>query len=332
MYHVRANLRGATNLVEEAVTLAKRSGDPALLAEADHFAGVVTFHLGQFRSSRDILEKSIKAGDNSGRYHSEIYGINRGVFSRAFISHCDWHLGFPLRCIEIGEQGLALARETSHPFSIALALDYLAMLHQFRRDPEAALNAATEARNICAEYAFDYYGAWSKLVGAWAIAESGQLDEGLTAFDAALEEFRRTNAGLRISHHLGLLASLHGRAGRASTGLRLIDEAFAIEKANDESWRNAELHRERGELLLLSSGHNAESQADKAFQAAIETAAAQGAKSPELRASVARARLLAARGEREQARDVLKPIYDWFNEGFETRDLADARSLLVDLQ
>ena len=93
-----------------------------------------------------------------------------------------------------------------------------------------------------------------------------------------------------------------------------------------ESWCNAELHRERGELLLLAAGEDAENQADKEFQAAIEIAAAQGAKLPELRASVARARLQAARGERQQARDILTPIYGWFSEGLETRDLVEARS------
>jgi len=234
--------------------------------------------------------------------------------------------------VDVAEEGLALARETSHPFNIALALDYLAMLHQFRRDPKAALNAATEAQNICVEYGFDYYGAWSKLVRAWAIAESGQLDDGLAAFDAALEEFRRTNAGLRISHHLGLLASLHGKAGQASTGLRMIDEAIAIGEETNESWSNAELHRERGDLLLLASGPNAEAQADAEFGTAIEISAAQGAKALELRASVARARLRASRGRQREARDILTPIYEWFCEGLETQDLLEAGSLLADLQ
>ena len=83
---------------------------------------------------------------------------------------------------------------------------------------------------------------------------------------------------------------------------------------------------------MLASGHDAETQADKEFQAAIEIAAAQGAKLPELRASVARARLLAARGERRQARDILTPIYGWFSEGLEARDFVEARSLLAQLQ
>ena len=332
VYHVRANLRGATSLVEEAVALAKRSADPALLAEADHFAGVVSFHLGKFQSARDWLEKSATAGEHRGRYHSEVYGINMGVFCRAYISHCDWHLGHPVRSLKIAEEGLALAREISHPFSIALALNYLAMLHQFRREPDAALKMAMESRNICAEYRFDYYGAWSGLVRAWAIAESGGLDEGLAAYDIALEEFRRTSAGLRIPHHLGLLAALHRKTGKSEAGLRLIADAVAIADANQESWCNVELHRERGELLLLAGREEIENQADKEFQAAIETAVTQGAKLPELRASVARARLQATRGRRQQARDILAPVYGWFSEGLETRDLVEARKLLADLQ
>jgi len=83
VYHVRANLRDATQLIDEALTLARRVDDPALLAEAYHLAGVSTFHLGGFQSARDWLQQSLEAGDNSGRRHSEVYGINLGVFCRA---------------------------------------------------------------------------------------------------------------------------------------------------------------------------------------------------------------------------------------------------------
>ena len=332
VYHVRANLRGATSLVDETIALAKRSGDPVLLAEADHFAGLISFHLGEFQSGRERLKKSADAGECRGRYHSEVYGINMSVFCRAYISHCDWHLGYPVRSLKVAEEGLALARNISHPFSTVLALNYLGMLHQFRREPRDALKAAAEAHDICAEYRFDYYGAWSSLVRAWAMAECGQLDKGLAAYDAALEKFRRTSAGLRIPHHLGLLAGLHRKAGKLTAGLRLIDEALAIADANSESWCSAELHRERGELLLLAAGEDAEDQADCEFKTAIETAAAQGAKQPELRASVARARLQAGRGRRQQAHDILMPIYGWFREDGESIELAEARTLLASLQ
>lgn len=332
VYHVRANLRDATSLMEEAAGLTKRIGNPALMVETDHFAGVVYFHLGQFQSARDSLARSAQAGEYRGRYHSEVYGINMGVFCNAYISHCDWHLGYPVRALKIARDGLAVAREISHPFSIVLALNYLAMLHQFRRDPEAALDTATEARNICAEHGFDYYGAWSGLVRAWAITERGQLDSGLAAYDAALDDFRQTNAGLRIPHHLMLLATLYRKAGNVMRALRLIDQAIAIANATGESWCNAELHRERGILLLLAAGADADIRADAEFRVAMETAAAQEAKLPELRASVARAGLQASCGRRQQARDILAPIYGWFSEGLETPDLVEAHTLLTDLQ
>jgi predicted ATPase len=129
-----------------------------------------------------------------------------------------------------------------------------------------------------------------------------------------------------------LLAELHGKAGKVVAGLRLIDEALAIADTNSESWCNVELHRERGELLLLEAGERAEDQADRQFQTAVETAIVQGAKLPELRASVSLARLKAARGGRQQAYDILAPICGWFSEGLETRDLVEARTLLAELQ
>ena len=176
-----------------------------------------------------------------------------GVFCRAYISHCDWHLGYPDRALQTAEEALALAREVAHPFSIALALAYLAMLHQFRREPEAALRIAEEARSLCLEHRFDYYGAWSALVRAWALAERNSPEEGLAAYDAALHEFSETGAELRMPHYLCLLAAIQRKAGRRAAGLKLVAEAAQIAERNLESWCDAEIERERGELLLLDS-------------------------------------------------------------------------------
>ena len=179
----------------EAIDLARRIGEPSLLVQAYHFAGVSTFHLGAFQTAHDWLRQSLEAGESQDRYHSEVYGINMGVFCRAYIGHCYWHLGYLDRALKTAEEALSLAREVSHPFSIALALAYLAMLRQFRREPEAALKTAEEAGGLCHQYRFDYYGAWSALLRAWAIAVQGQIAEGISAYDAALKEFEDTGAG-----------------------------------------------------------------------------------------------------------------------------------------
>jgi len=331
VYHVRANLRGATQLIDEAVDLARRAGNPAMLVEAYHFAGTPTFHLGKFQTSRDWHQQSLEAGHYGGRFHSEVYGINMGVFCRAYIAHCDWHLGYPDRALQIAEEGLALAREVAHPFSVALALNYLAMLHQFRRESEAALRVAEEARSLCLDYRFDYYGAWSALVRAWAIAEQGPLEEGLAAYDAALEEFRKTGAELRMPHYLCLFAAVQRKAGRRDAGLRIVAKAAQIAEKNQEWWCNAELERERGELLLLDPSDDLREEADAAFKRAIDIATEQGAKMLELRASAALAQRWAVCSERRKAFDALAPVYDWFTEGFDTPDLRRAGTLLGQL-
>ena len=307
-------------------------GEPALLAEAYHFAGVTTFHLGAFQTARDWLQRSLEAGESDGRYHSEVYGINMGVFCRAYIGHCDWHLGYPDRALNMANEALSLAREVSHPFSIALALAYLAMLYQFRREPDAALRTAEEARGLCQEYRFDYYSAWSALVRAWAIAEQGRIGEGISAYDVALKEFGRTGAGLRMPHYLGLLAGIHRKAGQRAAGLKRVTEAAQIAERNHESWCNAMLELERGELLLLDASEGAGGEADAAFKHAIDIATEQGAKMLELRASIACARLCAEQGEAQRAFDMLSPIYRWFAQGFETPDLLEAGTLLGELR
>jgi tetratricopeptide (TPR) repeat protein len=332
VHHVRGDLRQSMREFPEAIDLARRIGEPSLLVQAYHFAGVSTFHLGAFQTAHDWIRQSLETGDSHDRYHSEVYGINMGVFCHAYIGHCDWHLGYLDRALKTAEEALSVAREVSHPFSIALALAYLAMLRQFRREPEAALRTAEEARGLCQEYRFDYYSAWSALVRAWAIAEQGRIAEGMSAYDAALKEFAETGAGLRLPHYLGMLAGIHRAAGQRALGLKIVTEAAQIAERNHESWCNAMLELERGELLLLDVSGEARGEADAAFKHAIEIATAQGAKTLELRASVAQARVCAAKGEGQKAFNMLSPIYGWFTEGLETPDLLEARALLGKLR
>jgi tetratricopeptide (TPR) repeat protein len=329
VHHVRGDLRQSMREFPEAIDLARRIDEPALLMQAYHFAGVSTFHLGAFQTARDWLQRSLDAGSR-GDDHSEVYGINMGVFCHAYIGHCEWHLGYPDCALDSAEHALLVARQVSHPFSIALALAYLAMLHQFRREPEAALKVAEEARGLCQEYRFDYYGAWSALVRAWAIAEQGGIEEGAAAYVTALTQIKATGAGLRMPHYLGLLAGIHRKAGDRAAGLKILTEATQIAETNHETWCNAMIQLERGELLLLDA--EAKGEGDAAFKRAIDIAADQGAKTLELRASVARARHFAKQGEARKALDMLSPIYGWFSQGLETPDLLQAKTLLAELQ
>jgi predicted ATPase len=109
-----------------------------------------------------------------------------------------------------------------------------------------------------------------------------------------------------------------------------LDEALtAVDKTGEHAWE-AELHRLKGELLLLRSAKNRH-EAEPCFNRAIEVARGQSAKSLELRAVTSLSRLWRDQGKHKKARDVLHPVYEWFTEGFDTADLKDAKALLDEL-
>ena len=109
-----------------------------------------------------------------------------------------------------------------------------------------------------------------------------------------------------------------------------IDEAITAIETTKETWRAAEIHVPPGEIALVSPEPNA-AKAEAYFERALAVARQQQAKSWELRAAMSMARLWRDQGKRDEARDLLAPVYGWFTEGFDTLDLKEAKDLLNDL-
>jgi predicted ATPase len=112
--------------------------------------------------------------------------------------------------------------------------------------------------------------------------------------------------------------------------LARIDSALALAQETGEHWSDAFLHRTRGEILLKRDGANT-APAAQAFLTAIVVAQQQKARSFELRAATSLARLWRDQGKVSEARELLAPVYGWFTEGFDTRDLKEAKALLEEL-
>ena len=97
-----------------------------------------------------------------------------------------------------------------------------------------------------------------------------------------------------------------------------------------ERWCEAEVNRTAGEITLLSPEPDA-AKAEAYFEQALAVSRQQQAKSFELRAVMSLARLWRNQGKVQQARELLAPVYGWFTEGFDTRDLKEARALLEEV-
>ena len=131
-----------------------------------------------------------------------------------------------------------------------------------------------------------------------------------------------------MPYFIGLQAAGCEVTGQIEEGLTLLEEALQIVERTGERWLEAELHRQKGELLLRQ-GHS--EAAEELYCKALDIAREQEAKLWELRAAASLARLRRDQGRRGDARDLLAPIYDWFTEGFDTPDLKEAKVLLDEL-
>jgi len=150
-----------------------------------------------------------------------------------------------------------------------------------------------------------------------------------------------TGGELSRPYFLALLAEAYGGIEQAEEGLSAVAEALAVVHKNGERFYEAEMYRLKGELLLMQAGRAGSrttpteksmlSEAEACFHQALEVARWQSAKSWELRAVMSLSRLLQKRGKKEEARQMLAEIYGWFTEGFDTRDLKDAKALLEEL-
>jgi predicted ATPase len=136
-------------------------------------------------------------------------------------------------------------------------------------------------------------------------------------------------------HFLALLAEAYGKARQAEEGLTVLAEALAAVNKTGERYYEAELHRLKGELTLQAKDQSLRSQveeeAEACFHKAIEIARQQQAKSLELRAVMSLSRLWQQQGKKQEAHQMLADIYGWFTEGFDTKDLEDAKTLLQEL-
>ena len=181
----------------------------------------------------------------------------------------------------------------------------------------------------------------------WALAEQWQGKEGIAQIRQGLTAYRATGAEMAVPYFLALLAEAYGKVGEAEQGLAALVEALAQVEQTGERWYEAELYRLKGKLALqsrvqgpesknpsplpLAPSTQAEAAAEACFLKAIEIARKQQAKSWELRAVMSLSRLWHSQGKKDAGRKMLAEIYGWFTEGFDTKDLQEAKALIEEM-
>jgi predicted ATPase len=256
-----------------------------------------------------------------------------------------WFLGYPDQTLTGIDNALTFAQKLVQPPSLAFVLFVAALLHQLRREERATWERVEACRALAHERGLAHWLVWGTTLRGWVLVEQGQKEEGLAQLREGLAAARAMGVELARPYYLALLAEACGRIGQAEEGLALLAEALAVVDKTREGMHEAELYRLKGELTLQSSiqrlassvqtpqsaFRNLQSEAEACFHKAIEIARKQQAKSLELRAVMSLSRLWQRQGKKVEARQMLAEIYGWFTEGFDTKDLQEAKALLDSL-
>ena len=241
---------------------------------------------------------------------------------------------------------MALAEGLSHSFSLTLALDCVAWFHLIRREGPLARARAEAMMALSSEQGFPHFVAEGIFLRGWALVEQGQEEEGVVQIRQGLAAVRAMGSEVTRQHWLVLLAEACGKVGGTEEGLTILAEALAAGHKSGQSMWEAELYRIKGELtrqkLSVANSQfsgadprpltpDPQGQAEACLLHAIEIARRQQARSLELRATTSLARLWQQQGKDHEAHTMLFDSYHWFTEGFDIKDLQEAKTLLAEL-
>jgi class 3 adenylate cyclase/predicted ATPase len=321
----RAELAPALALAKRALAVAELEDIPARVA--GHFSiGWVNLALGRLGAAREHLERALELHATAQQPSFILtYGIDVRVKCLAYLSWALLILGHPDQARARSRDALLEAERLRQPFTIGFAFHRALTVLQLYREVPAVAESVTAMLALGREQGFPIYVAAGTFNRGWLLVQDGFASKGVALMREALNALRANRDEDFLPYSLALLAEAHGKVGQTAAALVMVDEALAWLERTDQHLFEAELHRLKGELLLVSSGAD---QAEACLGRAIEVARAQDAKLWELRAATSLARLWAVQGRRAEAHDLLVPVYGWFTEGLDTADLKDAKALL----
>ena len=216
---VRGDLEEARQFSVEFLRLAEREPTPGLMLAGNFILGSSLFHLGQLEASLHHMTAALSTDRGPAESVLALFaGPDLGVFCRSYLAHLLWHRGEANQADVYAAEAIASARGMRHPFSLAIALDYAALLYAFRGQSGEALELGQEAVELCRCHGFAYYLAMANVVTGWARAAEGDAAAGLTQLRAGLDEMRRVGAEIRLPYYFALLAETLARTGLVERG------------------------------------------------------------------------------------------------------------------
>ena len=318
--------------VAQAQEAAATYHHPELMILEHYTAQISYFELGELTKCRDHGDRSLAIYTEEQHGHiGNIIGYDPKTVALGFNALATWMLGYPNQALRLSKDRDAHSLRHPHPFDLGFWLTFGALLFDFRGEPEVLLRRAEEASSLGRENSLPFFTeVLAPIHSGIAVIRQGQLAKGTALLGNGLALYEGGGGGCIVPYWKPVLAEGTARLGDLAGALRLIDEVIAqVERPGwGERCCYPEALRLKGWMLSLKGDLEG---AERNFLASLDWARRQQAKSWELRTSTSLARLWQSQGRRQDAYELLAPVYGWFTEGFDTRDLMEAKALLEEL-
>ena len=315
-------------LAEQFSTLAEKQGATVPIMIGHRLMGHALLLTGEIAAAQAHYSQGLALYNPAEhRPFATRFGQDINVTILGFRSLAFWLLGYPEKALADASRALKDAQEIGQAATLMFALVYTAKTQTHCGNHAAANSLLAQLIALADQKGAPYWKAFGMSVQGCVLVATGDSSGAVHLLTLGMTALRSTGATLYEPWLLSNLARAYVDLGELEGAWRCIDEAMTAMQTSKERWCEAEVHRTAGEIALKSPQPDA-AKAQAYFERALAVARQQQAKSWELRAAMSMARLWRDRGKRDEARDLLAPVYGWFTEGFDTLDLKEAKGLL----
>jgi tetratricopeptide (TPR) repeat protein len=332
MFHLRTGEFGtALDHAKQCAKLAERLDDPVSMALAHSLVGISLHLNGDLTRARTALEAALRHGSRCASATTNYLGFDGGLLAGAILARTLCGQGYPEQAVERALLTIEDAEALNHPLTLAIVLVWAVSVYLYVGDLDSAevynrrLFACAEPHSL-GPYLLVGRGFQGELAIRRGDVDAGvgMLQHSLAGLHAAPYELLSTPLSLALVQGL---AATH----RHPEALSLLDETIQSVETHGDFCYMPELLRVRA-ALMLAAPRPCVVQAHAHLAASLEWSRRQGARAWELRAAFDFARLLAAQGERERARNCLRPVFETFTDGADAPDVRAAADLLASLR
>jgi class 3 adenylate cyclase/tetratricopeptide (TPR) repeat protein len=328
---IRGELPVAEEMIAVLLHLAEARGDRPALLNAMRGQAMIRLFMGHLIGAREAIERAVEAFDASTeeeRLAARAAGQDAGVADLALMSWVLWLLGHVDTAITRLDAAIQRADAIGHPHSQAYACYYASVLHALRGELSIAHRYAERCLILSEEHGFRQWQGLARAVRGICATFLDPSYSALEEIRTAMNEYRGAGYQLGLTVLYVLLCPALLLSNQSEAAVELIEQGLATTSRNSERLFEAELYRLKARALLVRGKPDAGTEAQSRLEQALTTARSQNAKALELRVAMDLAAFWIDQGRREEALELLAPIYTGCTEGFETHDLKEAKALL----